>query len=125
LAFIGSIVSVVAARRLLGAAAVDLAAIETRALFLIADNAIGCRDLLEFVLGLLVARVEVRMQLLGKLAIGALNILLRGVPFYAQNFIGITAHACLSLGAPKNTQIVLRRPHINRSIDAVRLKPGP
>lgn len=49
---------------------VDLAGVEAPALFRIAQQGIGAGDGLEFLLGGFVPRVEVGVQLLGKIAIG-------------------------------------------------------
>jgi hypothetical protein len=56
-------------RRLL-ARGVDLARVIALALLLVADNAIGGGDLLELLLGGLVPRIQVGVQLLGELALG-------------------------------------------------------
>ena len=69
------IFAVVALLRRLLAGGVDLAAVVAAALLLVAEDAIGRRDLLELLLGRLVAGVEVRMQLLGELAIGLGDVL--------------------------------------------------
>src|SRR4029078_5451677 len=52
------------------ATGVDLAAVVTPALLLVADDVVSGRDLLELLLGRLVARIEIGVQLLGQLAVG-------------------------------------------------------
>src|SRR3546814_8241474 len=64
-------------RRLLSAG-VDLAAVEALTLLGIAQDAVSLGDLLELLLDGLVARVDVRVQLLGQLAVGALDLVFRG-----------------------------------------------
>jgi hypothetical protein len=54
---------------------IDFAAIEPGPLLGVAQEIIGGRDLFEFLLGLRIAGVEVRMELLGESAIRLLNIL--------------------------------------------------
>ena len=60
--------------RPLGAGGIDLAGVEAPALVGIAEQVVGARHLLEFLLSRLVAGIEVGMQLLRQLAIGALNL---------------------------------------------------
>lgn len=52
------------------AGSIDLAAVKPRPLFRVAEKIVGDRDLLEFLLGLLIAGVEVRVQLFCEAAIG-------------------------------------------------------
>ncbi len=74
------------------AGCVDLAAVVAPALLLVADDAVGGRDLLELLLGRLVARIEVGVQLLGELAIGLGDVLrLRGLR-HAKYRIEILCH---------------------------------
>jgi hypothetical protein len=61
--------------RPLCARSIDLTAIEPGPFLRIAQEIIGRRDLLELLLGLTIAGVEVGMQLLGKSAIRLLNVL--------------------------------------------------
>src|SRR5262245_66355926 len=56
---------------------IDLALVEARALLRVAYEVIGRGDLLEFLLRLLVAWIEVRMQLLRQLAVGLTDLVLR------------------------------------------------
>ena len=65
---------------------VDLAAIEAGALFRIAQETIGRRNILELPLGALVAGIEVGMQLLGQAAIGLLDIIRGSRLVDAENF---------------------------------------
>src|SRR5258708_22741580 len=71
---------------------VDLAAIETRALVLVGQQVIGARNLAEPLGGLWIVRVAVRVQFLGELAIGGLDVLLAGAARYAQSRIGVGCH---------------------------------
>ena len=77
-------VPIVALAGAFGARGIDLAAIETGALVRIAQEIVSGRDLLECFLGLLVAGIEVRVQLLGQLAVRFLYLLLRCLPFHSQ-----------------------------------------
>src|SRR5262249_50909549 len=84
-------VAIVALARPLVARGVDLAAVKSRALVGVADQVVRRRHCLELVLGLLVAGVEVGMQLLRQPAIGLLNVVLRRVLLDAKDLIGIGA----------------------------------
>ena len=86
------IIAIEIARRLLGAGGVDLAAIEAAALVLVADDAIGGGNILELALGILVSGIKVRMQFLGQLAIGALDLFLGRIPLDAQQLVWVSAH---------------------------------
>src|SRR5215472_9608114 len=81
------VIAVVAARRPLGAAFVDFAAIVARPLFGIGEEIISRRNRLEprFRLGL--ARVQIRMKLLGELAIGLTDFVRAGAGFDTQHLI--------------------------------------
>ena len=57
------------------AAGIDLALVEALTLLGVAENAVGLRYLLELLFDRLVAGIDVRMQLLGQLAVGALDVL--------------------------------------------------
>ena len=86
------IFTVIALLRPLLAARVDLAAVVAPALLLIADDVVGGGDLLELLLGRLVARIEVGVQLLGELAIGLGDIGGAGGLRHAKYGIGIVCH---------------------------------
>ena len=73
--FAAGVFPVVALLRPLLAAGVDLAEIETAALVRVAQDVIGRGDLLELLLGGLIAGIEVRMQLLGELAVSLGDVL--------------------------------------------------
>ncbi len=84
------------ARRLrLRARSVDLAAIVLGALIGVAEHRIGRRHLLEPLLGLFVAGVQIRMQLLGEPPIGLLNLALRRILGDAQHAIRVGGQAGL------------------------------
>src|SRR5205807_1188408 len=84
-------VAVVALTRAFGARGIDLAAIETGSLVRIAQQIVSRGDLLECFLGLLVAGIEVRVQLLGQFAVRFLYLLLRCLPFHSQYLIWVGA----------------------------------
>ena len=86
------IFAVIALLRPLLAARVDLAAVVAPALLLIADDVVGGGDLLELLLGRLVARIEVGVQLLGELAIGLGDVGGAGGLRHAKYGIGIVCH---------------------------------
>jgi hypothetical protein len=86
---VGEITVILPLLRPLGAGRVDLAAIEAGALFFVAEKIVRAGDLLETLLGLLVARIKVRVQLLRQRPIGFLDVALGSVLFYPQDFIGI------------------------------------
>src|SRR6478752_8307139 len=88
LATIGEI-AVILPLRALDALRIDLAAVETAALLRITQEIIGGGDILELLLGALVAGIEIGMKLLGKLAIGLLDIVGRSGLGDAQCLIGI------------------------------------
>ncbi len=89
------IVAVKMLRRLFVALRVDLAGVETLAAGLVAQNGVGAGEFLERLFGLLVAGVEVRMQLLGETAIGFLDLVLRSVFLDAENDVGVAAQNLL------------------------------
>ena len=78
--------------RPLGTARVDLAPVEAGALLGIGKDLVRGRQLLEALLGGLVARVQVRMAGLGELAIGLADLLLRRLALQPQHLVGV-AHA--------------------------------
>ena len=71
---------------------VDLAAIVAGALVLVGQDVVGAGQPLEALLGPLVARIDVGMQLLGELAVGGLQLGLAGPFGNAQHFVEIIAH---------------------------------
>src|SRR5450631_719341 len=75
--------------RPLSARSIDLAAIEPGPFLGVAQEIIGGRDLLEFLLGLPIAGVEVRMELLGESAIRLLNFPSRVALLNAQDLIWV------------------------------------
>ncbi len=75
--------------RPLHAGGVDFAAIETGALFRVAQKIVCGGDVLELLLGLLVSGIEVRMQLLGQPPVGLLDFILGGGFLDSQRYIGI------------------------------------
>src|SRR5262249_8722589 len=61
-------------------------------LFLVAEDIVGVLDFLEPGLGLLVARVTVRMVLPRQLAVGAFDFVFAGAARHAEHFVGIARH---------------------------------
>ena len=61
----------------------------------IADHVVGGRDLLELLLGLFVAWIEIRVQLFRQLTIGLADLVLRRLRLHAQDSVGILAHVAL------------------------------
>src|SRR5262249_3644938 len=90
---IGSIaigkIAIIPALRPFGSRCIDLAAIESRALLGIPQQVVGGCNLLELLLGLLVAGIEIGVQLFCELPIGLLNLLLGGILLHAQRLVGI------------------------------------
>lgn len=76
--------------RSLGPRRVDLAGIEAFALLGIAEQIVGPRDLLEFLLGRLVTGIEIRMQLFRQLPVGLLDIGRRRRRGNAENLVRIS-----------------------------------
>src|SRR5262249_39596319 len=76
----------------LGAGGVDLAPVEAPLLVRVAQEVVGNGDFLEGLLGLLISRVEVRVQLLRQLAISLLDLVGAGAALHAEDFVRI-AHA--------------------------------
>src|SRR5262249_44836733 len=88
---------------------VDLAPIVLLALLRVADNAIGVGDLLEALLGgAAVGGVEIGVQLLGELAVGATNVVLGSGPRHAQHHVGVVGHPCSSIPAVFNPGHIAR-----------------
>jgi hypothetical protein len=71
------------------AVGVDLAAVETGALVLVAQQVIGLGDVGETLRRLRIVLVAIGVQFLGKLAVGGLDVLLARVAGNAQGGIGI------------------------------------
>ena len=66
------------------------------AFFLVAEHVVGFLHFLETRLGLLVARIAVRVILPGQLAVGPADLLLLGSLGNSQDFIIIARHVVLS-----------------------------
>ena len=95
--------------RALVARRIDLAAIESRPLVGVAHEIIGGGDLLELLLGLLVAGIEIRMQLFRQAAIGLLDVLLGGILFHTQDLVWIGAQRLLLSVGCVGSQICVNR----------------
>ena len=76
-------------RRFFGPRGVDLAGVVAASLFRVRQQVVGGRNLLEPLLGMLVARIEVRVQLLGELPVGLADILRARRFGDAEDFIGV------------------------------------
>src|SRR5262249_3018941 len=110
------------------AAGVDLVAIEARALLGIAQQRVGGRDVLELLLGLLVAGVEIGMELLGETAIGLLDVVRGRVLLYSQKLVWIGRQGVLLRGACRRCGLVwrFRSPHHSCSESEMRTsEPKP
>ena len=84
------------------AGSVDFATIELLALLGIADDLISRRDLLEPLFrGGAIGRIEVGMELLGELAIGATDLVFARGARHAKNHVGIFGHRCAHPSPPK------------------------
>ena len=81
-------------RRLLRPRGVDLAGVEPPPLVRIGKQIVGGGDLLELLLGALVARVEVGVKLLGQLSVGLANLIGGRGLGDAKNLIGVS-HALI------------------------------
>jgi hypothetical protein len=71
-----------------GTGLVDLAAVVARALVGVRQQRVGARDRLEALLGLVVARVEVRVVPLGELAVGLVDLVRTGVRLDPEDLVG-------------------------------------
>ena len=63
----------------------------------IAQNRIGLRCLLEFLLGILVAGIHIRMLFLCQLPVSFLDLLLAGISVHAKDLIIISFLLCHSI----------------------------
>src|SRR5574337_1378884 len=77
-------------RRLLSARGVDLPRVVAPALVWVGEDVVGGRDLLEPLLGALVARIEIGMQLLGEPTVGLADLLGRRGFRDAEHLIGVS-----------------------------------
>ena len=78
-----------ARRRLFGPRGVDLAGVVALSLVRIRQEVVGGRDLLELLLRVLVARIEIRVQLLGELPVGFADFLRGRGLGDAEDVIGV------------------------------------
>ena len=76
-------------RRFLGPRGVDLAGVVAAALFRVRQEVVGDRNLFKPLLRMLVARVEIRVQLLGELPVGLADLLRAGGLGDAEDIIGV------------------------------------
>src|SRR6201999_1470549 len=79
---------------------VDLAAVELLALVLVAQDLVSRIDLGKTLRCLRIVLVAVRVMLLGKLAIGALDCRSIGAPRHPQDLIGVAHPSRLLQGIP-------------------------
>jgi hypothetical protein len=86
------------AEALEGVLAVRVAeAVVAGALLRVGQDRVGLGRLLEALLGVLVPRVLVRVELVRELAVGALQLLLAGLPADPQDFVVVAFFQCISL----------------------------
>ena len=78
--------------RLLLAAGIDVAAVEPRTLIGITQQVVGRRDRLEAFLGHRITRMQIRMVLLGELAVGLADIIRSGLRRHAEHLVWIVSH---------------------------------
>src|SRR5207237_3117673 len=83
---------------------VDLAAVERLALVLVADDLVGAVQLGELVRRLRILLVGVRVQLLGELALGLLDVARARRPPHAQHLIRLAPPHCSELQSPGRTR---------------------
>src|SRR3977135_3812269 len=88
-------IAVIALARPLGSGGVDLAAVVARPLLGIAKKIIGRRNLLELLLRLPIAGMEVGVHFFGELPIDLTHLVLRRLGLHAQHSVGILAHVAL------------------------------
>ena len=82
------------------AVGIDFAAVVLLTLGGVADDLVGRGNLLEPLLrGSPIGRIEVGVQLLGKLAVGTTDIVIRRVPLNAQHLVGVFGHLQLPIPA--------------------------
>src|SRR5215831_19279201 len=73
----------------LGAGCIYLAAVETRALLLVAEDIIGRGDVLEACFRAFIARMQIRVAILGEPAVGLADFLLRRLAANTQHFVRV------------------------------------
>src|SRR5690606_3529380 len=83
--------AIILLRRSLLPGGVDLTAIESRPLVLVAKDGIGGRNRLEALFRRCIAGVQIRVQFLRELAVRRLDFLARRGRFHAENFIWIVS----------------------------------
>ena len=88
-------VAIIALARPLLSGGVDLTSVEARALLGISQQIIGRGDLFEFFLRLPIAGIEVGVQLFCQLTVSLADLILRRLPFDAQDSVGVLAHVAL------------------------------
>src|ERR1700677_4339316 len=88
-AALGGVIAIVAGirRRLFRTRGVDLASVKAPPLLRVGKQIVGGADLLEPLLRLLVARIEIRVQLLGQLSVGGANLVGRSGLGDAEGFV--------------------------------------
>ena len=116
MAALGGVIAIVAGvrRRPLRPRGVDLAGVEAPPLLRVGKQIIGPADLLEPLLRLLVARIEIRVQLLGQLSISRANLVSRGGLGDSEGFVRVFHTRNPSRARPVS---------LSRSIGAVSRRP--
>src|SRR5262249_44698287 len=96
------------------AVGVDLAAVVLAALRRVADDVVGRRNALEALLRARpVAGIEIGMQLLGELTVGAADLLIRRVTRHAKHRIGVFGHLRRPSSLPPTRPAARRAAHFD------------
>src|ERR1700677_1388264 len=90
-AALGGVIAIIAGvrRRLFRPRGVDLASVEAPSLLRVGKQIVGRGDFLEPLLGRLVARIEIRVQLLGELSVGGADLVGRSGLGDAEGFVRV------------------------------------
>jgi hypothetical protein len=109
----GCVIPVIFLARRFRARSVDFATIKSSPFLGVGQKVIGAGDLLETAFGILVAGIEIGVQLLGQAMVGLANLVLRCGARNSENFIGIfhwlPAAAGGRMGCPASSHVDARR----------------
>src|SRR5437870_4085665 len=81
------------------------------ALLGVAQHLVGAVDLLEALLGALIARIYVRMMLARQFAVGLLDLFLRSAPFESKHIVIVSCHQFLVSKILRGGVGKVKRPH--------------
>src|SRR5438128_2092391 len=81
------------------------------ALLGVAQHLVGAVDLLEALLGALIARIYVRMMLARQFAVGLLDLFLRSAPFESKHIVVVSCHQFLVSKILRGGVGKVKRPH--------------